>query len=651
MRALRTTLAAAWLLGVTPALALAQAKTTPADLLAFQPTQPGVEYDIPTEAAAIAACKVETVYDAQKNSIGYALRDGQGKLLRKFVNLRPDKLNRLDQWSYYQDGFEVYRDVDLDNDKYVDECRWLNMAGTRQAVVSKNKITAWKQLSAEEASKVLVQALVAGDLGLLETVMATPDELASLGVPKGEVEQVSAAAAKRGAQVNELRKDLKGWEKSTVWQRFDGTMPHVIPVDAGTSLKKDLTLYENAVVFAGQPNGQGNSANMAFLQASELVKIGEVWKFVELPRAVNPQNPVAVMAQDGGIRASLFREAVSAGPANAQLATALQELAAFDNQNANVLGSGDKKATAQFYLDRIKLLNAVVKQTTGEEDKLIYNKQIVDSVSAAYQTGLYPRGLEVLDYFVKDGGKIASYAAFRKLNAENALKGDQPDANLIALQKELLTKLEEFYNKFPSCDEASEALYQLASLNEFSAEEEQARKFYKLLADGFPNTDFGKKAAGALRRFELAGTPIALKGAGLNGEVVDATKAAGKTLLVYFWGTWADPSVRDLPELIKLSQKFRGKGFEIVAVNLDPNKEVLDKFLKDNPLPWPQIYESGGMDSRLATEYGIISLPTMFLVDAEGKVVSRSIRTPIELEKQLEKLGLDKPVGAALKPR
>ena len=108
------------------------------------------------------------------------------------------------------------------------------------------KITAWKRISAEEASKVLVQALVAGDLGMLETVLATADELAKLGVPKGEVDQVSAAAGQRFEQANTLIKALgaTGWNRDFVWNRLDGMLPHMIPADADTGLAQDLTLYE-----------------------------------------------------------------------------------------------------------------------------------------------------------------------------------------------------------------------------------------------------------------------------------------------------------------------------------------------------------------------------------------------------------------------
>jgi thiol-disulfide isomerase/thioredoxin len=646
MRALRTSLAAAWLLGAAPALAQAQTQYTPAKLLEYRPSQPGVEYDIP-DPATVETCKVEVVYNAKKKAIGYALRDSQGKLLRKYVDTRGEP--NIDQWSYYQDGFEVYRDNDLDNDQFVDECRWLNTAGSRHALVSKNKITGWKRLSAEEASKVLVQALVSGDQGLLETVMATADELAALGVPKGEIERVSAAAAQRVAQVKALFKELVGWDKQTVWLRFDGTMPHVIPADASADLKGDLLLYENAVVFVGSANGQGDPSKYAYLQAGEMVKIGETWKFVELPHGIDPKNPIVAnaAAQEGGIRAWLFREP-DATPQNPQLAAALQELGAYDTKHSNTLADGDKRKLAEFYRGRIPLLRKVVTLSANDDDALIYNKQIADSLAAAYQTDLYPSGVQLLETLIGSGGKIASYATYRKIMAENALKAEQPGANPMALQKELLTNLESFLAKYGKSDEAPDVLLQLASFNEFNAEEAEARKYYKQLAADFPASDAGKKAAGALKRLDLVGKSIELKGTSLRGEPIDAAGLRGKTVLIAFWATWAAPAKDDLPQLLKTYQSNHQSGLEVIGVNLDNDKATLDAFLKETPLPWSQIFEPGGMDSRLANEFGIISLPTMFLVDAQGKVINRNIRTAAELDKQLEKLGLAKPVNAAL---
>lgn len=648
MRAVRTLLAAAWLLGVAPLLASAQ--QTPAKLLGWRPSQPGIEYDTPTDPAAIQACKIEHV-EKDRKAIGYMLRDGQGKILRRYVDTSGD--GKLDQWSYYQDGFEVFRDIDLDGDLHVDECRWLNMAGTRHATIAKSKITGWKQLSAEEASKVLVQALVSADADLIETVMATPKELAALGIPRSEVDRVAAAAAQRTKQVNALLKELssKGWDKSSVWQRFDGTMPHAIPVDAGSDLKADLTLYENAVIFAGQPNGQGNPASTAYLQANEMVKVGETWKFIDLPRAIDPQKPLATLVQEGGIRAALFREAGAPAQQNPELAAAIQALANYDNQHAADLATAEAVKIARYHRDRIPMLRAIVKLVAGTPDELNFNRQIVDSLASAYQTGLFPDGMKLIEAFIESKGKIGSYAAFKKIMAENGQKVEQPGANLIKLQEELMKNLEEFLARYDSSDEAPDALYQLASINEFNGEEEKATKYYQQLASKYPDADTAKKAAGALRRLALVGKPLLLKGKGLNDETIDVDRLRGKVVLVVFWATWADPAKRDLPELNKLLAGGRGKGLELLGVNLDTERGSLDAYLRDNPVSWPQVFEPGGMDSRLANEFGIISLPTMFLVDKEGKVQNRSLRTAQEVEKQLEKLGLGKVADVARTPK
>ena len=170
--------------------------------------------------------------DGQKRTVGYALRDGQGKLLRRFIITNGGKY--LNQWSYYQDGFEVYRENDLDGDRTLDECRWLNGGGTRIAVIKGGKIVGWKRLSAEEASKVLVLALVTGDLGLLDSLMATPDELAAAGVPKEVIDKVTAGAGKRAEAVEALQKGLYRLDPQ------DGLEPvrrHLSARDSGRSAK------------------------------------------------------------------------------------------------------------------------------------------------------------------------------------------------------------------------------------------------------------------------------------------------------------------------------------------------------------------------------------------------------------------------------
>ncbi len=645
MRSLVYSVTTLVLVGLTPLAASAQSK--PRDLLKLVPTFSGVDCDTPTDAAAIDACKVENVLNAKGQNIGYALRDGQGKLLRKFVDTDANK--HLDQWSYYQDGFEVYREVDLDGDRRLDECRWLNQGGSRVGTVKGRKIVAWKQISAEEASKVFVQALTTGNLELLESVMATPGELTAAGVPKDVVAKVGDAALKRDELVGALRKSLVGWNRQTTWNRFDGTFPHVIPADTNAGLEKDLTLYENAMIFPGAGVAEKDPAKMAFLQIPDMIKLGATWKFVELPYAIDPEKPVIAAAS--GLRTMLFDKANNVQPRDEAMETALKALADFDVKNAELVRGGEPEKSVKYHLNRITHLRAIVKAAPTADEKLNYNKQVVDSLIAALRTGLYPQGKEPLAKIVADGGKLGSYAAYRSVEVDFAIANEKPGANLLANQKKWMTDLEAFLDKFADSDEAPDVLLQLASANEYNGEEKTAREQYAKVVEKYPASEASKKAGGAVRRLDLVGKSLALKGPGLKNETIDSAQLTGKTLLYVFWATWAGPFKAEMPELVKVYQKYHEKGLEIVGINLDNERGEVDAFLKEHHVTWPEIFEGGGMESRLAIEYGIISVPTMFLVDADGKVVSRSLRNSADLDRQLEKLLAPKQPGVALDQR
>jgi peroxiredoxin len=640
----------------TAAQSQARAQYTPMDLLSsFQPRFKGVEYDLsdaaarkddPAVKAAIEACKVEKVTKGQA-AIGFALRDGQGKLLRKFVDTNGKLTQReretkpsahLDQWSYYQDGFEVYREVDLDEDGTLDEVRWLNHGGSRIAQVKGGKIVGWSRLSAEEASKVLVQAVATKDAGLLESVMARPEELLGLGLPEDAVKLAEESRAKRGAEFQKLLEGLKGWDAQTAWSRFDGMMPRSIPADAAEGMKEDVLIYENAVIFPTTP-ANGDPRGQSYLSAPEIVRIGEVWKFLVLPHAVDPRSTEPIIAQTSSLRAAVYgRTEAPAGTNLADDPKLQEDLKALADHDAKPPGAeATPKEVAQWHLTRIQILRRLIQKVPGAEDQLPFYKQVVHDLAEAYQTGLYPEGLQVFDRLIGQGGKLASFAAYRKILAQFELDSKEPGSNLMQLQIATLKKLKEYLEEYKEAEERPEVLYQLATALEFNGEEQEARTYYEQLAQEHGQTPAGKTAAGALRRLGLEGQVLKLSGPTASGKTVSVEDYRGKMLLVHFWATNLDPERHEAPELAKLYQKYRSKGFEILGVSLDADRAAAEAFLKQNQITWAQIFEEGGLESRLANEFGIITTPTMFLVDGQGKVVSRKVRKASEVEKYLDR--------------
>ncbi len=634
MRTLRTIGAAAWLVALASAATATAADPTAKELLGlFRPSLKGIEHDTPADAAAVAACKVDKIAG------GFVLRDGQGKILLRLLDR--DGNSKLDQWSYYQDGFEVYRELDHNNDRSIDEVRFFNASGTRAAKVVDGKVKDWTRISAEEASRILVQAIVSGDGDSLETVMAGPADLATLGIPKAEIDAVAAAEKQRLAQFKAVRAAVyaAGWDASTVWLQLQGGLPHVIPADTG--VKDDVFLYENAVIFAGPANNAANTGRMAFLQAGEMIKIGDAWKFVELPRVIDPAKNPVLNAVDGGIRSAIYRNAEGGDAANEnpQVAEAMQALAAYDKANQALLANNVPKDVARFHVGRYTPLKNVAEAARAAGDsklELDHLKSSVDSLAAAYTTGAYPAGAEMLDKLAGRGGKIATYAAFKRIEADFSVQNDQ-GGSIVKVQKDWLASLADFVDKHPQCDEAPQALLFLASTNEMNGDEDVARKYYARLVEQFAATEAGKKGQGAIRRLDSIGKSIELKATSTRGKAIDLAAYRGKYVLVEFWATMAAPAKRDLPELAKLYGKYNAKGFEVIAVNLDNDRADLDAFLKASPMPWPEVFEAGGMEGRLADEFGIISLPTLLLIGPDGTVVNRTYRTAAEVEVFLDK--------------
>jgi thiol-disulfide isomerase/thioredoxin len=130
---------------------------------------------------------------------------------------------------------------------------------------------------------------------------------------------------------------------------------------------------------------------------------------------------------------------------------------------------------------------------------------------------------------------------------------------------------------------------------------------------------------------------LSLQGSAVGGGIVDVSKHRGKVVLVQYWATWCEPCLADIARLREIYRQFKGQGFEVVGVNVDTDTEQLSAYLKENAIPWQNIREEGGLESRPAVELGVMTLPQMLLLDGDGKVVNRNIHVA-ELTTELGRL-------------
>jgi thiol-disulfide isomerase/thioredoxin len=138
--------------------------------------------------------------------------------------------------------------------------------------------------------------------------------------------------------------------------------------------------------------------------------------------------------------------------------------------------------------------------------------------------------------------------------------------------------------------------------------------------------ELGSSFTGKLRLLELPGKPMEISGALLDGKPFDQKSLAGKVVLVDFWATWCGPCVAEIPNMLEQYEKYHAKGFEVVGISLDEEKDKVDAFIAEHKIPWPIIYAGKGWQDPTAQFYGISGIPQLILIGRDGNVITLNAR-------------------------
>ncbi len=111
----------------------------------------------------------------------------------------------------------------------------------------------------------------------------------------------------------------------------------------------------------------------------------------------------------------------------------------------------------------------------------------------------------------------------------------------------------------------------------------------------------------------------------------------GKIVLVDFWASWCGPCRRENPAVVKLYETYKSKGFDILGVSLDRDKERWLQAIEQDGLVWNHVSDLKGWQNEVAQKYGVSSIPHTVLVDREGRIIARGLRGPA-LEEKLKEL-------------
>ena len=165
-----------------------------------------------------------------------------------------------------------------------------------------------------------------------------------------------------------------------------------------------------------------------------------------------------------------------------------------------------------------------------------------------------------------------------------------------------------------------------------------AKEFIEVYGNAYPELAAAyQKSVDASAAFTIGGEAPNFSQETPEGEQLSLHDLRGKVLLIDFWASWCGPCRRENPNVVRMYQKYKDQGFEILGVSLDSNRDRWLGAIAADGLTWYQVSDLKGWQNAVAKQYGVSAIPHTVLLDAEGRIIARNLRGAT-LERKLEEL-------------
>ena len=198
-----------------------------------------------------------------------------------------------------------------------------------------------------------------------------------------------------------------------------------------------------------------------------------------------------------------------------------------------------------------------------------------------------------------------------------------------------MDEVKEFLRQYPK----EMASLILMERNSSGFSQQELISYYENFGTGSKNSYYGVRLRGIIDKNSKAPLNTVIDEfaqADLNGKPISISSLRGRYVLIDFWASWCIPCRKENPNFLKVYEKYKLKGFEVLGISIDNDRASWSNAVQQDNLNWLNVSDLKGRKNDVAVMFDIGAIPDNILIDREGKIIAKRISSQ-ELEQLLAK--------------